>query len=34
MFNDAEKKGTRVIGLKNVLSKDEMEQKLKESGMI
>ena len=34
MFKDAEKKGTKVIGLKNVLSKVEMEQKLKESGMI
>ena len=34
MFKDAEKKGTKVIGLKNVLSKDEMERKLKESGMI
>ena len=34
MFKYAEKKGTTVIGLKNVLSKDEMEQKLKESGMI
>ena len=34
MFKDAEKMGTKVIGLIIVLSKDEMEQKLKESGMI
>ena len=34
MFKDAENKGPKVIGLKNVLSKDEKEQKLKERGMI
>ena len=34
MFQDAEKKGTTVIGLKNVLSQKEMEDKLKESGIL
>ena len=33
MFKDAEKKGTTVIGLKNVMSQAEMEEKLKESGV-
>lgn len=30
MFKDAESKGVKIIGLKNVLSQQEMEQKLKE----
>lgn len=33
MFKDAEAKGVKVIGLKNVLSQAEMEQKLKEAGV-
>ena len=33
MFKDAEGKGTKVIGLKNVLSQKEMEEKLKEAGI-
>ena len=33
MFKDAEKKGTTVIGLKNVMSAAEMEEKLKSSGV-
>lgn len=33
MFKDAEAKGVKVIGLKNVLSQAEMEQKLKEAGI-
>lgn len=33
MFKDAEKKGTHVIGLKNVMSAAEMEEKLKASGI-
>ena len=33
MFKDAEVKGVKVIGLKNVLSQAEMEQKLKEVGI-
>ena len=33
MFKDAEKKGTTVIGLKNVMSAAEMEEKLKASGV-
>jgi len=34
MFKDAEAKGVKIIGLKNVLSQAEMEQKLKESGIV
>lgn len=34
MFKDAEKRGVTVLGLRNVLSQAEMEQKLKESGRI
>ncbi len=34
MFKDAEAKGVKVIGLKNVLSQAEMEQKLKEAGIV
>ncbi len=33
MFKDAQGKGTKVIGLKNVLSQAEMEEKLKEEGI-
>jgi PTS system ascorbate-specific IIB component len=33
MFKDAESKGTAVIGLKNVMSAAEMEEKLKASGL-
>lgn len=34
MFADAEKKGVKVIGLKNVMSAPEIETKLKENGII
>lgn len=34
MFADAEKKGVKVIGLKNVMSASEIEAKLKENGII
>lgn len=34
MFKEAEGKGVKVIGLRNVMSKEEMEQKLKESGLV
>ncbi|MCI8597783.1 MAG: PTS sugar transporter subunit IIB [Lachnospiraceae bacterium] len=33
MFKDAEKKGSTVIGLRNIMSVQEMEEKLKESGI-
>lgn len=33
MFKDAEKKGTLVIGLRNIMSVQEMEEKLKEHGI-
>lgn len=33
MFKDAEKKGTTVIGLRNIMSVQEMEEKLKENGI-
>lgn len=33
MFKDAEAKGTKVIGLRNVMSQKEMEDKLKEAGI-
>ena len=33
MFADAEKKGTLIIGLRNVMSGDEMEEKMKEHGL-
>ena len=33
MFADAQKKGTTVIGLRNILSVQEMEEKLKENGI-
>ena len=34
MFGDAEKKGIKVIPLKNVMSVPEIETKLKENGII
>lgn len=34
MFADAQKKGKKVIGLKNVMSAPEIETKLKENGII
>lgn len=34
MFKDAEKKGTTVIGLRNIMSPQEMEQKLKEHNIV
>lgn len=34
MFKDAQKKGVTVIGLKNVMSQKEIEQKLVEAGIV
>ena len=34
MFKDAEKKGSTVIGLRNIMSMQEMEEKLKESSIL
>jgi len=34
MFKDAEKKGTIVIGLRNIMSPKEIEEKMKERGII
>lgn len=34
MFKDAQAKGTTVIGLRNIMSPQEIEQKLKESGIV
>ncbi len=34
MFKDAEKKGTIVIGLRNIMSAQEMEDKMREHGII
>jgi len=34
MFKDAEKKGTQVIGLRNIMSAQEIEQKMREHGII
>ena len=34
MFKDAEKKGTTVIGLRNIMSSQEMEDKMREHGII
>jgi len=34
MFKEAQEKGVKVIGLKNVLSPKEMEDKLRESGIL
>lgn len=33
MFKDAEAKGVKVVGLKNVMSQKEMEEKLLETGL-
>lgn len=33
MFKDAQGKGTKIIGLRNVMSPKEMEDKLKEAGI-
>lgn len=34
MFKDAEAKGTKVIGLRNIMSAQEMEQKMQENGLV
>lgn len=34
MFKDAEKKGTLVIGLRNIMSPKEIEDKMRENGII
>lgn len=34
MFKDAEKKGTVVVGLKNIMSSKEMEEKLREKEIL
>ena len=34
MFKDAEKKGTIVIGPRNIMSQQEMEDKMREKGII
>ena len=34
MFADAQKKGTVVLGLKNIMSAPEMEQAMKDAGLI
>ncbi|MDO4555678.1 MAG: PTS sugar transporter subunit IIB [Lachnospiraceae bacterium] len=34
MFKDAEKKGTKVIGLRNIMSPKEIEEKMRENGII
>ncbi len=34
MFKDAQKKGTTVVGLRNIMSAQEMEDKLREHGVI
>lgn len=34
MFKDAEAKGTKVIGLRNILSAQEMEQRMQEYGLL
>jgi len=34
MFKDAQAKGVKVIGLKNVMSQQEMEEKIKEAGIV
>ncbi len=33
MFKDAEKKGVLIIGLRNIMSVQEMEEKMKEHGL-
>lgn len=34
MFKDAEKKGTKVIGLRNIMSAQEIEDKMKENELV
>ena len=34
MFKDAEKKGVKVIPLRNIMSAQEIEEKLREYGVI
>ena len=34
MFDDAAKKGTIVLGLKNIMSAPEMEQAMKDAGLL
>ena len=34
MFADAQKKGTVVLGLKNIMSAPEMEAAMKEAGLL
>ncbi|MGL5435832.1 MAG: PTS sugar transporter subunit IIB [Lachnospiraceae bacterium] len=34
MFKDAQARGTTVIGLRNIMSAQEMEEKMKEQGII
>lgn len=34
MFKEAEKKGTTVIGLRNIMSQPEMKEKLLETGIL
>lgn len=34
MFKDAQKKGTMVIGLRNIMSQKEIEEKMKEHGIL
>jgi len=34
MFDDAKAKGTIVIGLRNIMSVQEMEEKMKENGIV
>lgn len=34
MFADAEKKGTKVVGLRNIMSAQEIEEKMKEKNII
>lgn len=34
MFKDAQAKGTIVIGLRNIMSMQEMEEKMKENGIV
>lgn len=34
MFKDAEKKGTTVIGLRNIMSQQEFEDKMREHGIV
>lgn len=34
MFKSAQEKGTKVIGLRNIMSAQEMEQRMKENGIL